>query len=206
MKLQQLEGVLARRHGKSPTEAALAAAASMSRGEVRRYRKILNLPEKFKLELMRELEKPRGDQNLTVDQVLESTKGAEALTKRNIIDEDEREQLNQALVEKFRNKTIKNTVAPRKLARLARAVERNELPKQSARRVVKKLISRPQYTIDKAFEESVAQVDFEHGIEQLVSRLETKLREHQERGYKPSKRFLEAIRNLSDAIHNVMNS
>src|SRR5688572_8429376 len=45
IKLEQLEGILEKRLGSRPTEQQLAAAASLSRGEVRRYRNISALPD-----------------------------------------------------------------------------------------------------------------------------------------------------------------
>jgi ParB/RepB/Spo0J family partition protein len=196
LKLRELEQVLTRRHRKRPTEETLAAAASMSRGEVRRYRKILQLSQEYQDELMQELEKPRGEQELSVDQVLESTKGASALRKRKIIDAREERRLNKALIRKFRERVITNTVAPRKLAKIARAVERREIRKPIAQRVVQKLISTPHYTIDQAFRDSVEQVDYEHSLEQLITRLETSLAEHQRRGYEAGDSLSDAIRRL----------
>lgn len=204
MKLQEMENVLARRLGRRPTEEALAAAASLARGEVRRYRKILRLPEHFKQELMEELEKPRNEQTLTVDHVLETTKGSEALRKRDVINTREENTLNRKILEKFRTKVIKNTVAPRKLARLARAVERKEISAGVARKVVERLITDANYTIDDAFEDSVAQVDFEHTIEQLMARIEAQLQEHMERRFRPTGSFRDSVVRLTSILRKFL--
>lgn len=183
LKLQKLEQVLERREGRPPTESELAAAASLDRGEVRRYRRILSLPQEFQTELMSELEKPRSKQVLTVDHVLEAVRGSESLRKRGVIDETEEANLSSAIVAKFRAETLKSTVEPRQLPRIARAVERGEISRREARSVVRRLISEPSYTINQAYADSVEKVDFEHSTEQLVDRLTARLEEHASREY-----------------------
>jgi ParB family chromosome partitioning protein len=196
-KLEELEKEFTSRHGRPPNETELAELASLSRGEVRRLKRLLGLPDSYRAELMGELEKPRSQQVLTVDHVLEATKGAAALRKRAVVDDRGEEDLRRAIIDKFRSRTITNTVAPRQLARIARAVERDEVPVSVATRVTRKLIDDPNYTIDQAFSASVEQVDFEHSLEQLVERLEAKLDEHEERGYDFGEGVLAALQRLN---------
>lgn len=196
LKLEAIEAEFATLNGRVPTETELAGLASLSRGEVRRLKKLLGLPEDYRMELLAELEKPRHRQELTVDQVLEATRGAEALRKRAVIGEEAEGQLRRALVQKFRSGVIDNTVAPRKLARLARAVERGEVSETRARRVVARLTTDDKYSIEDAFKHSVEQVDYEHGIEQLVQRLLARLEEHEARGYEASEKLTALLSEL----------
>jgi ParB/RepB/Spo0J family partition protein len=204
LKLTELEKEFTKRNGRKPTESELAGLASLSRGEVRRLKKLLQLPEIYRKELLEELEKPRSKQVITVDHVIEATKGAEALRKRSIINETVEDGLRQAILNKFRTKVIVNTVAPRKLVKLAQAVERKEIPRSTAERVVQKLINDPEYSIDTAFSETGEQVDFEHDIEQLTKRLLNKLEEHQQRRYGTSDSLLGALRNLAHYIQTFL--
>ncbi len=204
MKLAQLEQILTRHHGSPPSEEALAAAASISRGEVRRYRRILDLPDKYKNELMAELEKPRPEQVLTVDHVLESVRGAESIRKREIINAEEEGRLSEALIAKFRNKTIKSTVAPRQLPRIARAVQRGEIGRDVARNAILRLVREPNFTVDDAFRHSVAQVDFEHSVEQMTERLRLRLEEHLQRKYRPGERMRASLRQLANTIRKIL--
>lgn len=183
LKLEALEKEFKRINGHIPTEAELAGLASLTRGEVRRLKKLLSLPSVYRKELLAELEKPRHMQRITVDQVIEATKGVEALTKRGLVHERDEESLRRAVVDKFKSGVIANTVAPRKLARLARAFERGEVSRANARRVVRKLQNSDTYSIDDAFSQSVEQVDFEHGIENLITRLIAQMEIHEKRGY-----------------------
>jgi ParB family transcriptional regulator, chromosome partitioning protein len=204
-KLQTLESVFMERNGRNPSESELAELASMTRGEVRRYKRLLNLPTEFHAELMSELEKPRSLQTISVDHVLETTRGSAALLKRDVINEQQEVELNRAIIDKFRNGVVRNTVAPRQLARIARAVERDEVPLRVARRVAEKLIHDPSYTIDQAFSASVEKIDFEHNVEQLAARLRTSLEEHLERKYQPSEGLIRVLDAVAETIATVLD-
>jgi ParB family chromosome partitioning protein len=200
LKLEQLEQEFKKRHGTTPTETEISGIASLPRGEVRRLKKLLALPHHYRAELLGELEKPRSQQTLTVDHVIETTAGVEALQKRNVINESEAEPLRQAIIQKFRTKVIDNTVAPRKLANLARAVERDEVSIATARRSVMKLQSRPEYTIQQVYEETVAQSDMEHGIDQLAERIISKLNEIADRDVTLSQKTVDVLKRLKRSI------
>lgn len=171
---------------------------------MRRLKKLLALPAIYREELLRELDKPRSEQVLTVDHVLEATTAASLLRKRAVIDEKTEDILRRAIIKKFRSRVINSTVAPRKLARLARAVARNEVPLRTAQRVVHRLISENDYDIDSAFRDSVEQVDFEHGVEQLAGRLEVAIEEHQHRNYKVSPALEQRLKGLLTSIRRIL--
>lgn len=200
IKLEQLEQEFKKRHGQTPTETELSGIASLPRGEVRRLKKLLALPYYYREELLAELEKPRSQQTLTVDHVIETTAGVEALQKRSIISEAEAEPLRQAIIQKFRAKIIDNTIAPRKLANLARAVEREEISVEAARKSVQKLQSRPDYTIQQVYEETVEQADLEHSIDQLADRLIQKLDDLTHREISLSTKTITVLQRLARSI------
>jgi len=204
-KLRDLETLFQKRHGRQPKERELAELASLKPGEVRRLRKLLNLPEQYHKELLAELEKPKSEQTLTVDHVLEATKAAAALRKREVVTSNEEENnLRRAIIDKFRSKVIKNTVDPRKLARMARAVERGEVTMGTARREVRALVTRKTYSIDDAFEASVAEADFRHSLQQLSERLTAKLEEFKEHDYEPDDALRTALRALLKAAQRTL--
>lgn len=203
-KLQELEEEYTQRQGQRPSEKQLAEIASISRGEVRRLRQLLGLPEEYRTELMGQLELPRSQQSLTVDHVLEASKGAAALRTREIIDKGEEEELRRALVDKFRDRIETNTVAPRQLMRIGRAVDREQVSQSSARKVTRRLISEPGYTIERAFESTVEGIDYQHGSQQLASRLESRLLEQIERSFELDDDFRASLERLQRAILNLL--
>lgn len=203
-KLRDLEEEFTEENGREPTETELAEIASISRGEVRRLKNILRLPEEYHNDLMRELEKPRSEQLVTVDHVLEATRGAQALRKREVIDAEEEEQLRRALVDKFKSRILTSTVEPRQLARVARAVERNEVTEARARKVTLRLINEPNYSIADAFSGSVAAADYSHGSEQLAIRLVNRVSEQLEKDYEPTDGLTAALDELRDLIDQLL--
>ncbi len=204
--LQKLSAEFEKQHGSAPPESELAQLASMTRGEVRRLRSLLSLPDAERADLMRELDKPREQRTLTADQVLEASKAAVQLHKRDIVNQRDADRLRRAVVRKFRNKIIKNTVDPRKLARLARAVEREEVSMSLARKVTGKLITQPDYSIDDAFSDSVEQHDYLHASTQLTARLTARLREQSEREYEVSGELAEELKQLVVLIKRVLRN
>ena len=203
-KLQQLQAEFERRNRRLPVEQELAELASISRGEVRRLRALLGLPQAYRTELMEELEKPRSEQVISVDHVLEVTRGAAALEKRGVIGTADEDRLRRALLDKFRARTERNTTSPRQLARIARAVERDEVSLATARAVAQRLIHEPKYTIAHAFRASVEQVDFEHGLDQLVERVITNLRLHTERGYEVGSTLRQSLSSLQKVLREFL--
>jgi len=204
IKLEALEKEFNDQQGRNPSESELAGLASMSRGEVRRLKKLLHLPEVYRKELLAELEKPRSEQILTVDQVLEATTAASALRKRDILDKKGEDNLRRAIVKKFKSRVEVNTIAPRLLAKLARGVQRNEVSMTVARRVADKLVTEPLYSISHAFRDSVEQSDFEHTLEQMVGRVIEQLKQHKNRGYKISENLLGTLKNLRKQIERML--
>lgn len=206
LKLQDLEREFEKQHDKRPTESQLAGLASLSRGEVRRLKKLLALPADYREELLQELDKPRSEQILTVDHVLETTTAAGLLRKQGVVDDKGEDKLRRAILDKFKSRVINNTVAPRKLARVARAVAREELPLATAKAVVSRLINDGSYDIDAAFRDSVEQVDFEHSIDQLVGRLLAALEAHEERRYQTTPGLAQRLKQLVAEIRKVLGN
>jgi ParB family chromosome partitioning protein len=198
-KLRDLEKAFHSQNRRYPNETELAELASMRRTEVRRLKKLLSLPSEYQDELLKELEKPRHLQTLTVDHVLEATIGAEALVKRGVIPTQDEEPLRRSIINKFRTKVINNTTDPRMLSRIARSVERGDVSQTVAARAVRKLVQDESYSIKDAFGDSAAQADFTHSTEQLAERLLTRLGEMKDSKYELDenlKRVLIEIRAL----------
>jgi ParB family transcriptional regulator, chromosome partitioning protein len=200
LKLEELDKMFKRMHGKEATEKELAGLASMSVGEVRRLKKLLALPSEYRKELLDELEKPRAEQLLTVDHVLEASTATGALRKAQVLLPNEEEKVRRAIVEKFRNHVIKNTVAPRKLTKLARAVARKQVSIAIARKAVFNVRDREKYTIDDAYRDTVEQADFEHNLTLLTDRVQRLINEHRKRGFELSTATRKALEQLGDLI------
>lgn len=205
-KLRDLEAIYASMHGSTPTEKQLAELASLTRGEVRRYKKLLSLPEKYQQRLMEELHKPRSKQILTVDHVLEATAAASAIVKREILKPSEEDKFREAIVQKFEDKVIVSTVDPRKFAKLARAVERGEVDVGVARSATLRFINDKNADIRELFANTVEEHDYQHVAEQLAERLGARLEEVIDRNYDLSESLLKKLRGLRKQINHILGA
>lgn len=204
LKLEKLEELYSERYGFGPTEGQLAEIASLTRGEVRRYKKLLRLPHHYRKLLMQELAKPRSAQVLTVDHVLEATAAASAMRKRGVVDDEGEEELRHTIVNRFQNKQIESTVDPRKFARLARAVEREEVTPRRAKAVIKKFVDDPKYTISALFRDTVEAEDYRHSLELLVGRTSERLQELRSRNFELSPALIASLRELLEQVKQTL--
>jgi ParB family chromosome partitioning protein len=205
-KLRDLEDIYQKQQGRRPTESELAELASTARGEVRRLKKILALPAEYHVELMEELEKPRHLQVLTVDLVLETTRGVESLIKRGVIAPNQEDLLRKAIVSKYREGIVKNSTDPRMLARIGRSVERGDISLPVAKSVAQRLIQDRDYSIKDAFKDSAERAEFEHGTSQIVERLIGRLEQHSEDIYVLSPEFSQSLGRLKRLIEQLLKS
>lgn len=204
IKLKQLEDIFTHQQKRKPTEKELAELASLTRGEVRRLKKLLALPEKYRDLLLAELEKPRAQQEITADHVLEATKGAEALQKRQLISKKEEDRLRGVILDKYKSKVIINTVSPRKLVRIARAVERGDVSADAAKRVIARLIDDPKFSIDEAYQKVAHTAELEHQSEQLIERVTSSLEEYLKSRQDVTPRLRGSLENLEKLIRKLL--
>lgn len=204
LKLEELETIIANATGEKPSERRLAAAASLNVGEVRRYRKILALPLRLRKELMEELNKSRDEQHLTVDQVIEAVDGVSRLAKTDALDKEEADDLVNSIASKFRLGILKSTVEPRKLSRIARAVERGEVSVEKVRSEIDQFHNKQNYTINEMFQKTVEDADYTHATEQLVRRSLARLKEIHSRNIDLSPDLREALEELVTEIRAML--
>lgn len=205
-KLRDLEAIYTEKHNSVPTEKQLAELASLTRGEVRRYKKLLSLPDKYQQRLMQELHKPRSKQTLTVDHVLEATAAATAIVRRGVLLPEEEDEFRESIVNKFQAGVIASTVDPRKFARLARAVERGEVGRNEAREATVHFMRSESATIRDLFSSTVEEHDYQHGTVQLAERLEARLDEIIGRQYDLSEALLERLEELHRKIKRIVGA
>lgn len=172
LKLKALENELSKIRGRPLTETELAASASLSRGAVRRYRKILRIPPDLQLTLLKDLEDPARKQAVSVDQVIEAVDAVETLKKVGVVEEDFERPLLDTFVEKFRTGVISSTVEPRKIGAVGRAVGRGEIHPARARTVLRRFTSHPAMTIPEVVRETIEAIERKKSLDRTLSTFE----------------------------------
>jgi len=119
-------------HGDPPNEVQLSEETGLTRGQIRRCRLLLDLPDRFKEMLLHELEMPKLQQKLSEDLFIEMERSLKTVVNR-LPDYAERiDEIRDALVDKFRAGQIPAVTDFRQLSKIATAIENIGLQRQTA--------------------------------------------------------------------------
>jgi ParB family chromosome partitioning protein len=171
LKLPTISQLLKDDTGKSPTEADLSSKTGLNRGVIRRCRLLMNLPDKYKGMLLVELKKPKSKQELSEDLFIEMERALNAVDNAMPDVIPNRDRARDSLLKKYKTKVIDNIVDFRKIPKIARAQTVNA-DTRSARAAIVKLIENADYSIQDAWDHTVAEAYAERDI---VSRIESLL-------------------------------
>lgn len=176
LKLPKIIQLLKKRHGREPTEPMLSQETGLSRGVIRRCKFLVELPNKFKTDLLSELEKPKTEQKLSEDLFIEMERSLK--TVENYLPDviGDKNEARDTLIEKYKTGVIGNITDFRHLAKIARA-ENVGVSEKVARRAVDRLLSEDKYSISTAFYDTVAHAYEERDIITRVDSLVTSLEE-----------------------------
>lgn len=144
-------------HGSEPNEIQLSKETGLTRGQIRRCRLLLNLPEKFKKLLLKELELPKSHQKISEDLFIEMERSLKTITNHLPEYEDRLDEIRDTLVNKFREGTIKAVTDFRQLSKIATAVNNLGIAQGAAKRSIDKIFdAQDMIGIREAYEETVA--------------------------------------------------
>jgi ParB/RepB/Spo0J family partition protein len=110
-------------YGNEPNEIELSELTGLTRGQIRRCRFLLDLPNRYREILEKELELPKHAQQLSEDFFIEMEKALK--TVRNRVPEAiaDLDAARDTLIQKFRSGTIGNITDFRMLSKMATAVD-----------------------------------------------------------------------------------
>lgn len=175
MKLPKVIKLLQGNLGHEPSERELAEQTGLSRSMIRRSKLLLSLPEHYRQEILVELNKPKNQQKITEDLFIEmerALKTVERALPEVILNKD---HVRRKLISKYKAGVIQNKVDLRKVAKIARAENVGVSVKQAATEL-KRLFDEPSYSIDQAYNSSVADAYAERGALSLATSLTNSLK------------------------------
>lgn len=157
MKLPDVIGLLKKRNDRDPTEREISSETGLVLGVVRRCKLLMALPEKHKQTILKELQKPKPEQKFTEDFFIEMERSLTTVERAmpTLVGKLGREQMREALISKYKAGTISNRVDFRQIAKIARA-ERVSADPVQARKSLELLFANNDYSIEDAYESSVA--------------------------------------------------
>jgi hypothetical protein len=126
--------------------------------------------------LLKEAEKPRGEQRIKPDVFIEVYKSMHVVERYvpEVFDQVTKSQYVDAMVTKYVDRVIDNVVGYRELSKIARA-ERAGVDKELAKPAIVRLVRDKSYSVKQAFEDTVQAAydsrDLSTKLHALISRL-----------------------------------
>ncbi|WP_186018184.1 ParB/RepB/Spo0J family partition protein [Burkholderia gladioli] len=165
-KLPRVIDLLTRRLGRSPVEREISEETGLGLAVIRRCKLLIDLPEKHKDIILKELQKPKPQQKLTEDFYIEMERSLKTVERNmpEMVAELGKEKIRERLIAKYRSGTITNRVDFRQVAKIARAERVSADPAQAKKSLIK-LFSDNSYSIENAYEESVGHAYLERDLQ-----------------------------------------
>jgi ParB family transcriptional regulator, chromosome partitioning protein len=175
LKLPRVIGLLSERDRKKPTERELAEYTGLTQGVIRRCKLLIEMPDKYKQDILEELKKPKPLQKLTEDFFIEMERSLKTVERAMPDVLGDKDRVRRTLIQKFRKGVIKSRVDFRMVSKIARA-ERLEVHRDKAATALRKLFAPNDYSIEAAFAESVSEAYLERDLLSRLRSLLEKLR------------------------------
>ena len=155
----------------TPNEIQLSEQTGLSRGQIRRCRLLLDLPEKFKEVLLEELGRPKAQQKLSEDLFIEMERSLKAVTKRMPEYTERLDPIRETLIDKFRDGTINAVTDFRQLSKIATAIDGLGIAHRTAKRSLDRVFDADDETsIRDAYEDTVG---FEYDEQRASQRVQS---------------------------------
>lgn len=132
-KLPDVIGLFGRENdGREPTEAELSEITGLTRGQIRRCRFLLDLPERYRSMLEEELSLPKHRQVLSEDFFIEMERALKTVQNRVPEAIPNVDKARNTLIGKFRDGLIGNITDFRKLSKIATSISNLGIKEQKA--------------------------------------------------------------------------
>ena len=122
-KLTRVIELYEKEYGHAPNEVVLSEETGLARGQIRRCRLLLDLPDRFKEMLLQELELPKLQQKLSEDLFIEMERSLKTVTNRFPDYVERLDDIRDVLITKFRDGVIPAVTDFRQLSKIATAVK-----------------------------------------------------------------------------------
>ena len=180
-KITKVLDLLSIQLGKVPNESEISDATGLNRATIRRCKLLIELPEKYKDQIKKELEIPKSKQKISEDFFIEMESSLKTV-RRNypevIVDID---TVRDNLIDKYRRGTIKNLVDFRQIGKLATAHRNVGYSKDESEKALNKIFYNSRSGIAEVYGQTVGELYVEKrfisSVDILISQIEGLSRE-----------------------------
>jgi ParB family transcriptional regulator, chromosome partitioning protein len=125
--------------GRQPTEIELSELTGLTRGQIRRCRFLLDLPDKYRAQLERELSLPKQFQTLSEDFFIEMERSLKTVQHRLPNAIRDLDSARDALIKKFREGVIGNITDFRMLSKIATSIRNIGVKEEKATKALRNI-------------------------------------------------------------------
>ncbi len=149
---------------KKPTTKQLSEHTGLNRGLIERCRLLMNLPQKYKDQILEELRKPKSQQQFTEDLFIEMER-ALTTVERSMPEalKNDRDRARRVLLKKYADGVITNIVQFRQIGKIARS-DKVDIPRELALAELNRLFQPNDCSIEDAYSRSVGEAYRERDI------------------------------------------
>jgi ParB family chromosome partitioning protein len=139
-KLPNVIALFNKENRRDPTEEELSEITGLTRGQIRRCKLLVDLPEKYKTMLQEELSLPKPLQKLSEDLFIEMERALKTVKARVPSAITRLDSARDALIKKFRVGTINNITDFRKLSKIATSIKNLGVKEAKARAAIAEIL------------------------------------------------------------------
>jgi ParB family chromosome partitioning protein len=156
MKLPSVYEMLTAEMRRPPKEAEISNRTGLGRSVIRRCKLLIELPPRYREMLQAELKKPKTQQKLSEDFFIEMERSLRTVerTLPDLI--QNKNAVRDVLINKYKSEVIKDLVDLRYIPKIAKA-EQVHVSRATAVRALEKVFSLNSYSLQEAFEDTVAE-------------------------------------------------
>ena len=156
-KLERVIDLYEEEKGVRPGEAILSELTGLTRGAIRRCYLLLDLPDRYKAMLLEELEKPKSQQRISEDLLIEMERSLKTVTRRLPEYAPSLDAIRDTLIAKYRARVISAVTDFRQLSKIATAIDGLGVAQKRAKAALDKVFNpKVKLGIKDAYEEAVA--------------------------------------------------
>ncbi len=170
MKLPRVVSLLTYELRRVPNEREISQKTGLNRSTIRRCKLLMELPPKYRKEILKELYKPKSRQKITEDLFIEMERALKAVERRMPDAIPDKDKVRRVLINKYKKGTIGNKVHFRQLAKIARA-EKVGFDPAIAKHELRRLFSENDYSIEQAFLKTVGEAYRERDVSSRIATL-----------------------------------
>ena len=173
-KLPKTIDLLRTKLGTSPTEAQIVEETGLTRGLIRRCKLLIDLPKRYREDLLEELQKPKGKQKLTEDLFIEMERALKTVERAMPETLDDKDTVRDVLIEKYKSNVIKDITDFRYLPKIAKA-ESVAADDREATKALRRVFRSNNYSIEEAYRDTVSGAYSEKELISRISQLSERL-------------------------------